>query len=69
MVTGYSMLDNLPEAVELPGKQFVLGVQWHPEADEHSRVVEALVEEARTYRASRSPGDVAAAQRISRGSP
>ena len=32
-----------PEAIELPGKRFVLGVQWHPEADEDSAVVSALV--------------------------
>jgi putative glutamine amidotransferase len=47
-VTGYSVLDELPEALEAPGRRFVLGVQWHPEADERSRIVGALVEEART---------------------
>jgi putative glutamine amidotransferase len=46
-VTGISSLDDLPEAVEAPGRRFVLGVQWHPEADERSRVVAALVEHAR----------------------
>jgi putative glutamine amidotransferase len=30
----------------------VLGVQWHPEADENSRVIGALVEQAREYRAA-----------------
>src|SRR5581483_11760080 len=49
-VTGISTLDDLPEAVEAPGRRFVLGVQWHPEADERSRVVGALVERARAYR-------------------
>jgi len=53
-VTGISMLDDLPEAIEAPACRFVLGVQWHPEADEQSRVVGALVEEARDYRDSRS---------------
>jgi putative glutamine amidotransferase len=53
-VTGQSTLDDLPEAIELPGKRFVLGVQWHPEADEHSSVVAALVNEARAYRADRA---------------
>src|SRR5205085_7781036 len=48
VVTGYSTLDDLPEAIEHPEKRFVLGVQWHPEADEKSRVVGALVEEARS---------------------
>ena len=23
--------DGIPECIELPGKKFVLGVQWHPE--------------------------------------
>ena len=49
-VTGYSTLDDLPEAIEAPGRRFVLGVQWHPEADEQSRIVGALVEEAGDYR-------------------
>jgi putative glutamine amidotransferase len=31
----------------------VLGVQWHPEADEQSRVIAALVDEARGYRSTR----------------
>jgi putative glutamine amidotransferase len=46
-VTGHSVLDDLPEALEAPDRRFVLGVQWHPEADERSRVVGALVEQAR----------------------
>lgn len=45
-VTGWSELDDLPEAVEAPGRRFALGVQWHPEADELSRVIEAFVREA-----------------------
>jgi putative glutamine amidotransferase len=52
-VTGYSQLDDLPEAIEVPDRRFVLGVQWHPEADEHSRVIRALVEGARDYRIAR----------------
>jgi putative glutamine amidotransferase len=48
VITGYSTLDDLPEAIELPSCQFVLGVQWHPEADEKSRVVAALVEHAKS---------------------
>jgi putative glutamine amidotransferase len=59
VVTGSSVLDDLPEAVEVPVCRFVLGVQWHPEADEKSRVVGALVEEAREYRDSRSSQTVA----------
>jgi putative glutamine amidotransferase len=52
-VTGYSTLDNLPEAIEAPERRFVLGVQWHPEADESSRVVQALVREAAGHRSRR----------------
>ncbi len=33
LVSGVSSLDDFPEAIELPGARFVLGVQWHPEAD------------------------------------
>jgi putative glutamine amidotransferase len=51
-VTGVSTLDGLPEAIEAPGQRFVLGVQWHPEADERSRLITALVEAAHTYRAA-----------------
>ena len=47
VVSGTSALDDLPEAIELPGKSFVLGVQWHPEADVNSPVMGALVETAR----------------------
>jgi putative glutamine amidotransferase len=49
VVTGTSALDDVPEAIELPDRRFVLGVQWHPEADERSRVIAALVEQARDY--------------------
>jgi len=37
----------IDEAIELPSKRFALGVLWHPEEDEHSRVIGALVAEAR----------------------
>jgi putative glutamine amidotransferase len=53
IVTGRSTLDELPEAIEVPGNRFVLGVQWHPEADENSRVIGALVTAARDYRIAR----------------
>ncbi len=61
-VTGYSTIDDLPEALELDRPTvegsadgqlgagardvFMLGVQWHPEADPSSTVVDALVEAA-----------------------
>jgi putative glutamine amidotransferase len=44
IVSGISTLDDLPEAIELPERAFVLGVQWHPEADLASRVVGSFVE-------------------------
>ncbi len=43
-VTGWAIMDDLPEALEVPGNGFALGVQWHPEADETSRLIAALVE-------------------------
>jgi putative glutamine amidotransferase len=46
LVTGRAQLDDLPEAIELPENAFALGVQWHPEADETSRLIAALVEHA-----------------------
>lgn len=53
VVSGYSTMDDLPEAIELAGSAngrpspWLLGVQWHPEADESSTVVKALVQAAR----------------------
>jgi len=53
LVSGISALDGLPEAIELPDRQFVLGVQWHPEADAMSPVVAGLVEAANAYSRAR----------------
>jgi putative glutamine amidotransferase len=47
-------MDELPEAVEIPDKRFALGVQWHPEADERSQLIAALVEEAAVAKAAAS---------------
>ena len=44
--TGWSTLDELPEAIEDPARRFALGVQWHPEADPSSRLIASLVREA-----------------------
>ena len=49
-VTGWATLDELPEAIEASANRFALGVQWHPEADETSPMIAALVEEARAFR-------------------
>jgi putative glutamine amidotransferase len=45
--SGWSTADGVVEAIELPGRAHALGVLWHPEADERSRVVGSLVEAAR----------------------
>jgi putative glutamine amidotransferase len=49
-VTGWSAIDDLPEAFEAPERRFALGVQWHPEADERSRLIATLVHEAAAAR-------------------
>ncbi|MGE0066611.1 MAG: gamma-glutamyl-gamma-aminobutyrate hydrolase family protein [Solirubrobacterales bacterium] len=46
-VSGWSVEDDLVEAIELPGKRFALGVVWHPEEDPDSQLIAALVEAAR----------------------
>jgi putative glutamine amidotransferase len=46
VVTGHAD-DGVVEAIELPDKSFAVGVLWHPEEDEQSRVVGSLVSEAR----------------------
>jgi putative glutamine amidotransferase len=52
-VSATSVMDGLAEAIELPDRRFVLGVQWHPEADERSPLLGGLVEAARAYRSVR----------------
>jgi putative glutamine amidotransferase len=46
VASGWSVLDDLVEAIEAPAARWVLGVQWHPEVDPDSGVVAALVEAA-----------------------
>jgi putative glutamine amidotransferase len=46
VASGWSVLDELVEAIEIPGARWALGVQWHPEVDPASGVVAALVREA-----------------------
>lgn len=46
--------DGSLEAIEDPSKTFALGVLWHPEMEaDDKRLFEALVAEARVYRAAR----------------
>src|SRR5438874_1542142 len=47
VVTGRAQQDGLAEAIELDDGRWVLGVQWHPEADERSRLFNAFTEAAR----------------------
>ncbi len=49
VVTGRAQSDGVTEAIELVEGTWVLGVQWHPEADDRSRLFEALVEAAREH--------------------
>ncbi len=44
--TGHALPDAVVEAVEAPDHDFTLGVLWHPEADERSKIVSALVRAA-----------------------
>jgi putative glutamine amidotransferase len=45
--------DGTLEGVEDPTMRFTVGVQWHPEAGEDAALFEALVGQAREYRATR----------------
>ncbi|MCX4760739.1 gamma-glutamyl-gamma-aminobutyrate hydrolase family protein [Streptomyces sp. NBC_01275] len=47
--------DGTVEAIELPSAGWVLGVQWHPEMGADVRVMQALVEAARTFSPSGGP--------------
>lgn len=42
--TGWATDDNIVEAVEDRDHSFVLGVLWHPEEDERSKLISALIE-------------------------
>jgi putative glutamine amidotransferase len=44
IASGWSVPDDVVEAIELDGPGFGLGVLWHPEEDERSRVIGAMVE-------------------------
>ena len=51
--------DGSLEGLEDPARRFAVGVLWHPEMEDDKRLFEALVGEARRYRAER----MAAAER------
>jgi gamma-glutamyl-gamma-aminobutyrate hydrolase PuuD len=49
--------DEIVEAVEIAGKAFAVGVQWHPEDNpDDVRLFQALIEAAIRYRRDRAPG-------------
>jgi putative glutamine amidotransferase len=48
VVTGRAASDGVVEAIELADGHWALGVQWHPEADDGSRLFGALLEAARS---------------------
>lgn len=55
VASGWAVDDeDVIEAIELPGREFALGILWHAEEDERSRVIGALVEAA-SESAVRSP--------------
>ena len=49
--------DGVTEAIELADGRWGLGVQWHPEADDRSRLFGALCDAARAYAARESTSD------------
>ena len=49
--------DGTIEAIEDPSRPFVVGVQWHPEADDNRAVFEALVRAAAEVLARRRDGE------------
>ncbi len=48
VASGWSVSDDLVEAIELPGQRFALCVLWHPEEDGESGVIASLVEATRS---------------------
>jgi putative glutamine amidotransferase len=44
--------DGTVEAIEDPSRRFAVGVLWHPEEGEDLALFQALIDEARRYRAS-----------------
>ncbi len=47
VVTGRAVEDGLPEVIEAADGRWVLGVQWHPEAEDKSAILAAFVAAAR----------------------
>jgi putative glutamine amidotransferase len=60
IATGWSVKDDVIEAIELPGENYALGVLWHPEEDGESRVIVSLVDAAMQPASSGAPPEGAA---------
>ena len=60
IATGWSVKDDVIEAIELPGENYALGVLWHPEEDGQSRVIVSLVDAAMQPASSGAPPEGAA---------
>lgn len=56
--------DGALEGLEDPSKRFAVGVLWHPEMEDDKRLFEALVAEARSYRAVRDGASARADRRL-----
>jgi putative glutamine amidotransferase len=63
-VSGNSAFDPVPEAIELPDRRFVLGVQWHPEADPASSVIAAFVDACASTGPAHNGGAAAPARAV-----
>jgi putative glutamine amidotransferase len=55
-VSGRAVIDGLPEAIEASDGRWLLGVQWHPEADERSRLFGDFANAARSRAGSWTKG-------------
>ena len=53
VASGWSVLDELVEAIEVPAARWVLGVQWHPEMTEDAGLFTGVVEAARRFASAR----------------
>lgn len=49
LIVSATAADGIIEAVELPGHDFCVGVQWHPEFEPRSPIIRSLVRHATAY--------------------
>lgn len=64
VVAGWSPDDDVPEAVEVTGHRFGVGVHWHPEEGDDPRLLAALVEAAAEPRRNSSLADAQPHKRV-----